>query len=71
MCIFITRHIHLSNIDYDVTTSKIQFCHICQDSVLSGQFSKIISESEMLIQVETKVHFKILQLLVETLNIGV
>ena len=60
--------IYLSNTKLDVKTSKIAFffffCQFCCRSVCLKQFSKNIVMSIRTIVVQTKVHFKILKLLV-------
>ena len=77
MLILITRHlkvfydkIYLSNIEYDVTTSKIPFLSFLPRECMSRYFLKTFFMYAMPIPVQTKVHFKTLQFLSVMYDVG-
>ena len=77
MLILLTGHqkvflnkIYLSNTKHDVKTSKVAFLSILSRKYMSKQFSKNIFMSVRPIVVQTKLHFKILKLLVVTFDMG-
>ena len=78
MLILITRHkkvsfekIYLSNIEHDVTNSKIPFYHFCLGSVCLDIFLKTFFMYARPIPVQTKVHFKNLLFLAVTYDMEV
>ena len=72
MLIFLTGHqkVFLNKIYLSNKTSKIAFLSILFRSVCLKQVSKNIFMSVRPIVVQTKVHFKILKLLVVTFDMG-
>ena len=57
----------LPNVEREVTL-KIRFCHFCSGSAIQKQFSNNIFISIRPIPVQTKVHFKSLQLFIVTFD---
>ena len=78
MLILITRHskvffenIYLSNIEHDVTMSKVQFLSLLPRECMSSYFFlKTFFMYARPIPVQTKVHFKNLQCLAVTYDMG-
>ena len=78
MLILKTRHkkvffekIYLSIIEHDATTSKIPFLSLLPRECMIRYFLKTFSKYARPIPVQTKVHFKNLQFLAVTYDIGV
>ena len=78
MLISIKRHqkvffgkIYLSNIKHDVTTSKTPFLSLLPRECMSRYFFENFFMYAMPIPVQTKVHFKNLQFLALTYDMGV
>ena len=63
--------IYLSNIQHDVTTSKIPFLSLLPLECMSRYFLKTFFMYARSIPLQTKVHFKNLQFLAVTLDMGV
>ena len=62
---------YLSNIEHDVTTSKYRFYHFCLLIVCLDVSLKIFFMYARPIPLQTKVHFKKLQFLAMTYDMGV
>ena len=78
MLILVSRHkkvffknILLSNIEHDVTTSKIPFLLLWPRECMSRYFFENFFHVARPIPVQTKVHFKNLQFLAVTYDMGV
>ena len=67
----ILRKKYLSNIEHDVTTSKIPFLSLLPRECMSRYFLKTFFTYARSIPVQTKVHFKNLQFLAVTYDMGV
>ena len=63
--------IFLSNIEeHDVKSSKYRFNHFCLRSVCLNIFGEFFSMYARPIQIQTKVHLKILPILIVTYDMG-